>query len=405
MIRLNKFALVLTGFSLLVLTGCNAQVKLSNGNPALDALSLPEFLVEHVPSRDYWPTYGWERHTLQNSTGEALFGNTSAQISRDLPFVYSFIVVKDGYIVYEDYFNGQQAEDLQNVQSVAKSITSLLVGIGLDRGELPSLDITMGEIMPQVFANDQTTISPDITIRDALMMRSGLNYDPLNIADRFDSLEAYQAHVDTVLQEPLINSLVVVPQLAEPGTLWHYNTGDTQLVSEMFQTVVGQSLTDYGEQYLFSQMGINDVIWREDASGTTVGGGFLWMRTEDMAKIGFLMLNAGTWDGSQIVSKAWVQASIEPQGEGFNSETQKVEPISQYGYQWWLWGPGSFGLPHGGFQAVGYGGQIILVLPDIDTVIVATSDSLVSSPVASEQQNTLTNFIDQYVITKVNGKR
>jgi CubicO group peptidase (beta-lactamase class C family) len=382
---LNRYILILIGFTLFVSTSCNSQ----------------GIYAQQIPPRDYWPTEDWQERTIITQDGSVLLEDLSTQVSSELPFVNSLLVVYRGYIIYEDYFNTLQPEDLQLQQSVAKSITSILVGIALDRGDIPSLDATLGEVLPEYFEDNQNTISREISIRDALTMRSGITYDAVNLTGEFESLEAYNVYLDTRLQERLIYSILSVPQAHDPGAAWQYSTADTQLVSEMFQKLVGQSLSEYAVQHLFKPLGISDSIWRHDANGVTVGGALLWLRPSDMAKIGYLILNDGYWDGNQIVSKKWVQASTQPQGDAINTSTFSVEPITNYGYQWWLWPPGSFGMSSGAYQALGYGGQVILILPDIDTVIVATSNSLVTEQVSIEQQRALTTFVDQSVIGKM----
>jgi len=353
--------------------------------------------AEQIPQRDYWPTESWQQQTVITPDGVVLFKDLSTQINNELPFVNSFIVINHGYIVYEDYFNAQQPEDLQLQQSVAKSITSILVGIALDRGDISSLDVTLGEVLPEYFDDSLSTISPEISLLDALMMRSGISYDAINLTGEFDGFASYNAYLNTRLQEHLIESVLSAPQRHDPGTAWQYNTSDTQLISEMFQKLVGQSLSEYADQYLFAPLGINNNIWKHDINGVTVGGALLWLRPRDMAKIGFLILNNGYWEENQIVSKEWVQVSTQPQGDAINTTTLAIEPITNYGYQWWLWAPGSFDMPNGAYQALGYGGQMILILPDIDTVIVATSNPLVTEQVSNEQQKGLTTFVDQYV--------
>ena len=378
------------GLSLLALTSCSTLNTVSNSG--------------QIPQREYWPTNNWQRRTVVAPDGSLLFKDLSIQISSELPFVNSFIVVSHGYIVYEDYFNDLQPEDPQLIQSVAKSVTSTLVGIALERGDIPSLDMTLGEVLPEYFKNNQSTISPEISIRDALMMRSGISYDGIsaNLAGEFESLNAYDAYLDTQLQEHLIGSVLSIPQAYDPGIAWQYSTADTQLVSEMFQKLVGQSLSEYAGQYLFAPLGIkNNYIWRHDAKGVTVGGALLWLRPDDMAKFGFLFINNGYWDGNQIVPKEWAQTSTQPQGIAIITTPFSIKRITNYGYLWWLWEPGSFGMPHGAYQALGYGGQMILILPDIDTVIVTTSNPLVTNQVSDENQRAITLFVDQYVIREL----
>ena len=398
---LNRYNLLLIGYSLLVLTGCNSRetscAPFANLKSPIITFDYPKKISKGV----YWPSDEWQKGIIVSPNGCVLFENLSKQISRELPFVNSFMVVYRGYNVYEDFFNGLQPDDLQLQQSVAKSITSALVGIALYREEIPSLDLSIGEVLPKYFASNQSSISPHISIRDALSMRSGIEFDVLNLMGKFEDYKEYNVYIDNQLQGQLISDILSAHQAYEPGTVWQYSTADTQIVSTMFQELVGQSLSEYANQNLFEPLGIKNYIWRHDGDGVTVGGGLLWLRPVDMAKFGFLFLKNGYWDGNPIVPEEWVQASTQPQGKAVNTKSKANGPITNYGYQWWLLEPGFGSIPNGAFQALGYGGQMILIIPDIDTVIVATSNSLVSSQESYEQQRILTRFVDQSVIREL----
>jgi CubicO group peptidase (beta-lactamase class C family) len=352
-----------------------------------------------TPTQVYWPTQGWRVRILVNGSGDDVFASLDSQIKEETPFLNSIIIIQDGYIVHEAYFNGYASDDLQLLQSVTKSITSAVVGIALENGDINTLDVKLGEVLPDYFIDHpDASASADITLRDALMMRSGLAHDPLTVTGEFSSERVYMTFLEDAFRTSLIGQVLDVPLTHVPGSAWQYSTGDAQIVSVMFQQLTGQSLDNYAREYLFNPLNITRYNWLSDADGYTVGGVSLRMALDDLAKFGFLFLNDGHWANEVIIPPNWIQLTTRAQPAGLNTETGKIEPISWYGYQWWVWGPGSFGLPSGAYQAVGYGGQMVLILPDLDALIVTTSNSLVSAELASQQQEAIVDLIDQHVV-------
>jgi hypothetical protein len=148
-----------------------------------------------------------------------------------------------------------------------------------------------------------------------------------------------------------------LPMAEEPGTRFEYCNGVSLLLSAIMQETTGVSTLAFAEKHLFGPLGISDVVWLSTPRGVTAGYGRLWMRPDDMAKIGYLYLNHGLWEGEQIIPSAWVATStrrhISPShGEG-------------YGYQWWIEAPGTY-------IADGYAGQRIIVIPEQGLVVVLT---------------------------------
>ena len=130
------------------------------------------------PARDYWPTAGWRSDApAKRGFDEAKLAGLKAEIEQNLPFLNSLLIVKDGYLVYEEYFNGYDASRLNPVHSVTKSFASALTGMAQAEGKIANLDVTLGTALPEYFANGQNADKKDITLRHMLMMRSGLDID------------------------------------------------------------------------------------------------------------------------------------------------------------------------------------------------------------------------------------
>jgi CubicO group peptidase (beta-lactamase class C family) len=149
------------------------------------------------------------------------------------------------------------------------------------------------------------------------------------------------------------------PMAAEPGTRWNYSTGTSHLLSAIIHETTGYDTLDFANEFLFSPLGINDVVWLQDAQGIRFGGFGLSLTPRDMAKFGLLYLNNGMWDGKQVVPADCVAASVETHSS--------LSSIEGYGYQWWTFPALE------GYGAVGLGGQFIGVFPEINTVVVFTA--------------------------------
>lgn len=142
----------------------------------------------------------------------------------------------------------------------------------------------------------------------------------------------------------------------DPGTQFDYNSGASHLLSVILRNKTGMNTVDYADKYLFTPLNITDYHWWNDSKGTTMGCYGLWLQPIDMAKIGYLYLNNGTWNGTPIVPEEWVERS-----------TVGDDVSKEYGYQWWI------NPSENSYYAYGLGGQYIIVMPDKSLVIVITS--------------------------------
>jgi CubicO group peptidase (beta-lactamase class C family) len=156
------------------------------------------------------------------------------------------------------------------------------------------------------------------------------------------------------------------PMVAEPGKVFNYSSGVSELLAYIFEKETGQDIEKYGEKYLFTPLGM-DHYWKRTYMGVVDTEGGLFLRASDLAKLGYLYLNDGMWDGQQVVSKEWVKESVEPLID--------AEEDYKYGFKWWL-------LPRtdsGGYvwMARGFGGQRLMVFPDKDLIVVLTGWTIV----------------------------
>ncbi|MCX9080169.1 MAG: serine hydrolase, partial [Candidatus Methanoperedens sp.] len=333
-----------------------------------------------APIPDYWPTEDWHSGSpADHGFDEAKLAEIEGYVQREAPYLDSLLIIRNGYIVYESYFNGYDADTLHDVASVTKSWTSALVGIAQAQGKLTDLDATLPTLLPDHFAEGAYADKSEITLRHLLMMRSGIAFD-----DNAFVTGEYGSPEDLLKSDTTAVSLGF-PIAYPPGQTWNYSSLDTQLLSAIVQRAVGHPLHEYIVPNLFEPMGIGDFEWLVDESGTTVGGGSLSITPRDMAKLGLLYLHNGIWGDEQLVPAEWVASSLTPQGKAFYPPTDQDEIIEWYGYKWWLWKE-DWHFGYRSIQAQGYAGQQVLVFPELSLIFVTTANQDGVDPETAQRQ-------------------
>ncbi|MFQ5978368.1 MAG: serine hydrolase domain-containing protein [Candidatus Heimdallarchaeota archaeon] len=290
----------------------------------------------------------------------------------DLDF-HSVLVVCNGYIVLEEYFDYYRQDTLREIYSCTKSVTSALVGIAIHEGYISSVDERVLDYFPEKNFTNLDARKQNMTLEHLLTMTTGLDwpewsvpYGPGNIFAEWVNSPDW---VQFVLDRPMVLA---------PGTQFNYNSGASHILSAILQNATGETTFSYANRHLFAPLGISPVIWRADPQGINAGGMYLQMRPRDMAKIGYLYLNNGSWEGKQIIPADWVEISTRKHYDMGNSA------VIDYGYQWWIYyypdlNDSSKHPPIDAYAAVGYSGQRIFVIPDQRMVVVFTAD-IVSTP-------------------------
>lgn len=365
---------------------------------------LPTPPASTPPTRDYWPTDGWRAadpaaHGFDPSLPDVL----AAKIERELPFLNSLLIVKDGYLVHEAYFNDFEPDDLHTVNSVTKSIVSALYGMAIADGSIPDLGTTLGKALPAYFEDGAYRDLAGITLNDLLRMRSGLAFDEskleadLSTVAQEGGIDAGIAFfTDRDIADYVLQSGVAYP----PGEAWSYSSGDSNLLSAAFSSQTGRSLADYAAETLFPALGIADWDWIVDANGVNIGGIGLQLTPRDMAKFGYLFLNRGLWDGTQVIPADWVYASTYPQSKGLFTGNGQTMPIEWYGMQWWNWKPDVF-AGHRAIAGQGYAGQFVVLVPDLDLLVATTADTLVPPDVGDQQMALVYDLIKRNILPAV----
>jgi CubicO group peptidase (beta-lactamase class C family) len=316
--------------------------------------------TQELEAVDYAPLAG---HGWQNSTPEAqgLDPMLVAELyhnAEELETLYGLLVIKNGHLIAEKYFNQGSVEQKARIQSATKSVTSTLVGIALAQGCLSSLDQKMLEFYPEVAGRITDPRKKQITVRDMLQMRAGYPWE-----------ETHPALWEGLLSgryPPLIEEF---PLTADPGTKFQYSNLTSNWLGIIVDRACGMHLRSYAERNLFSPLGIEAGEWGTDWEGHNNGCGDLHLTARDMAKFGQLYLADGEYEGNQIIPADWVHDSLRTYSEGAWDNIGRFRDIG-YGYHWWTARAGD----HRVNFAWGHGGQLIVLVDDLDLVVVTTAD-------------------------------
>jgi CubicO group peptidase (beta-lactamase class C family) len=282
-------------------------------------------------------------------------------LSNNLKNIHSVLVIKNGRLVLEEYFAGYHRNLKHSVQSVTKSVTSILIGIAKDREGKIILDGKLDSYLPEykdlISGNDKA----GITLEHVLTMRAGLEWNEMHAPSSLHEMIWSRDAIKTVLEQKLVDP---------PGKRFHYSTGLSTILGRVLKNTTGMNALQYAEKNLFKPLEIQDHFWGTTVDGSVSTGADLWLRPRDMAKLGYLFLNNGTWQGKRIVPEDWVMESIYPHVKG---EKDMVSGTG-YGYQWWSGPLKVQNWDINTYYAAGHGGQYIVQIPDLDLIIVTTSE-------------------------------
>ena len=316
--------------------------------------------------REYWPTTEWKTSTPEKQGMDSARLMIADEFIRErLPDAFSLLVVKNGYLVFEQYYSWGSQYRQSVVHSVTKSVTSALIGIALEKGYLKSLDQKLVEFFPEYVTDDQDPRKKEITLRHLLTMSAGFAWD-----DRGPSMSEWYFSSDWV------KGAIQLPQVNDPGKVFTYNSSTSHLLSAILTKSTKTDTLDFGRKNLFEPLGISSALWHVDHNGYNIGGFGLSLPARDLAKIGFLYLNNGYWDGKSVVPESWVKEST---GQQIRAYGHPIYGRFGYGYQWWV--KEVDGCTS--FRAWGRRGQFIVVVPELDLVIAVTSNSQLPNPPTS----------------------
>jgi CubicO group peptidase (beta-lactamase class C family) len=268
----------------------------------------------------------------------------------------AYLVIKDDAILYEEYWDHYSERSLSNSFSMAKSVIALLIGIAHDEGKIKSLDEPIGNYLEDY----KEGFARETSIRDVLMMSSGSSWD-----ESYSSLFSIttKAYYGSNLEKLLHNEVKITNQ---PGKIWNYKSGDTQMLAFILQKATGEHVADYASKKLWQPIGAElSAPWSLDhKDGNEKAFCCIYSNARDFARIGKLMLDSGSWNGRQLISKEFVRQALAPNDLLYDDDPSTH--VTTYGYQWWLMKY----RDHPVFYMRGLLGQYVFVIPDQRMIIV-----------------------------------
>ncbi len=289
--------------------------------------------------------------------------------------VNSVLILRKGNLVFEEYFDGFYINDLHVLMSATKSISSILVGIAVDKGLIKSVNQKLLNFYPE-YRNKVDHTWNDVTLQHILTMTSGLDISGNNY-------ENYWTRKDDIIKSTFEQKFKFLP-----GEKFAYLSPPVDLLAGVLIQTTGESVQKFAEKNLFKPLRITSYKWQNfKKNNYPLMDGSLFLKPRDMAKIGQMILDEGKWNNKQIVSRKWIEESTSPK--------INVDKITDYGYLWWR-GKSQSSPGLNAVFANGLGGQHIIIVPGLSLVIVTTGSNFDKSP------GFLLRKIDDYIIKSVN---
>ena len=344
--------------------------------------------------RDYWPTRGWRTSTPEEQGidsqglnqafdfivnadhGPAQRQSLITKLDLSKINIHSIAIIRHGYLVADAYFHPYPQDTKHDLASVTKSITSTVVAIALNKGYIKSVKQPVLDFFPSRTVANIDARKKTLTLEHLLTMSSGLDCHA----------KLGEITLRQMWQQPdWVQFALDLSMIEEPGTRFEYCSPGSHLLSAIVKETTGMNTLDFAKKYLFKQLGISDLSWPASNHEVNNGWGRLRMKPHDMAKIGYLYLNNGSWDGEQILPPDWVDAASSKH----SSLPPVLTPWDGYGYQWWL-------CSLGFYSARGRGSQLITVVPDKDMVVVITG--------GHNRVDVLTKALNSFIIPAVKSE-
>ena len=349
---------VLVVFSIVMLSmpSCSRTHSELNDNISPTQSISPSATLSFSATPQYWPTEGWRTSTPeeQGMDSEMLVAMMGAFQSKQLSYnIDSITIIRNGFMVFDTTFYPFQPNEKHIVHSCTKSIVSALIGIAIELGYIKSVRQPVLDLFPERAVVNLTPEKEAMTLEDVLTMATGLDCRDSYLHNWRDISKLRQS-------EDWVQHVLDMPMAEEPGTRFEYCNSASFLLSAIIQETTGTNTLEFARENLFAPLGITDVTWPSNPQGITIGWGELRLLPHDMAKIGYLYLNEGMWDGKQVIPSDWVKTSTS---KHISANTLE----DGYGYQWWVDDSGIY-------MALGYAGQYIVVIPEKEMVAVFTGD-------------------------------
>jgi CubicO group peptidase (beta-lactamase class C family) len=343
-----------------------------------------------------WPTHQWPAATPRDvGLNAAVLDSIDTEIkSGRYGYVDRLLVIRHGKLAYDrsypqdydkayadsvnvngplnahdltgayNYYNAwwhpyYRRGDLHTLQSVTKTMTSVVIGVATTRGAFPSLDTPVLSFFDTTKVANIDARKRRMTVRHLLTMTTGIDWnESLPYADPKNTATGLEESTDWV------KFTMDRPMSGEPGARFNYNSGATEVLAHIFRRATGMDIEEYAAKYLFAPLGIERWYWKRIPTGLIDTEGGLYLEARDLAKLPYLFLHGGKWDGKQLLSPEWVRTSVAPA-----IATSQAPNAAQYGLAWWLY-PTGRDASHFYWSGSGFGGQFPAAMPDDDMVVV-----------------------------------
>jgi CubicO group peptidase (beta-lactamase class C family) len=373
-------------------------------------IALLLFLLTDLDSnaQQQWPVKEWAYATpaSQQMNADSLQAFNNAIVAGKYGYIDAMVIIRHGKLVYDkkythdyDKIYGEEAVkksglnqldpggpynyynswwhpyyrkgNLHSLQSVTKTITSIIIGVASARKEFPDLSTPVLSFFDTTQVKNIDDLKRKMTIRHLLTMTAGIDWN--------EYLPYSDPANDAIAMERSFNWIQYVidkPMALEPGQSFRYNSGASQLLAYIFKRSTGRDIEEYAAKNLFAPLDINTWFWKRTPTGLCDTEGGLYLSETDLAKIAYLFLKEGNWNGQQLVTKEWVKASVTP--------AINVSNDIRYGYKWWLYAYN--GNPDYVWAGSGFGGQRPMIIPELDIVAVFTAWNIGDGPSLSERE-------------------
>jgi len=329
----------LAAASLLLLAGCS-----EGDNAGCPPTAVPG--TSTAATQSYvWPGDDWEVSTPE---AEGMDAGRLEEVATycQAHGCRAVVVVRHGRIAWERYWGDWNKDSTDNSWSMAKSVTSALVGIAIGEGKIESVDQSAADFIQEWRGTDRE----EITLRNLLSMTSGLLWNE----DYFEKSDV----TTMIFSDDQPGYAIGRPRFHDPGDDWYYSSGDTQIFSAIIKAATGVDAYQYAEEKLLGPIGVTGAWWDTDKVGNVMTFCCVHTTARNFARFGYLYLRDGRWGDRQIVPEEWVRESLQP------SQWENI----QYGYYWWLLDFPD--VPNDIFEALGFLTKRIYVIPSLDIVAV-----------------------------------
>ena len=328
----------------------------------------------------YWPTAEWRTSTPEDQgvDSERLLEMVNT-IQKKRINLHSLLIIKNGYLITEIYWQPYGPDDIHTIESITKPIIASLVGIAINNGEIQDVHQELGDFFSESEYQPLDDQVKKITLKNLLTMTPGLDCADDKIIHRLEN------------EGDWLNMILNLKMTNPPGKRWVYCSAASHLLSAILEKSTGKGTDSYADQHLFNPLGIpaeRSQTWKKDPMGITSGIQGLYLTPREIAKFGYLYLMNGEWENQQIVPRQWVADSTTTQAK-IGEDEYLGDRKRNFGYLWSV-------FPKAGYYGfIGMAGQELFVYPQEDLVVVFTGATEVGKEV------TLMEILDEHIIPSI----